>query len=461
MSSATNPLLIKNVDALVSCDDNDSLYHNVDIYIEAGLIKTIARDIDFAPDTQVINARGCFVYPGLINTHHHFFQAFARNRADLDWTKLSLIEWLDTIYPIFARMDEEVVYQASVVSIADLIKHGCTTAFDHMYNYNKHAGSHLVDRQFEAAELFGMRFVAGRGTNTLPMEEGSTIPPAMCEKTTDYLRDCERLISTFHDPSHGAMRQVAVAPCQIVNCYLDTFVESAALAKQHQVQFHTHLGEGESETLLQRFGLRGIELFEKNGILSENVWLAHGWEFNSEEIKTLASHASGVSHCPAPVFLVGDGITPVPEMAARKLKISLGVDGQASNDNSNLMECIRLAYLLQCLNARHIDYAVPEPYDFLKMATAGGAVCLGRKDIGAIAPGMAADLFGINMQGLENVGCAEDPKSYLAKVGHAQPTEFTVINGRPVWMNGEFPGLDEHRLFQAAKSSFDALYRET
>ena len=186
--------------------------------------------------TTVQDAAGWFVYPGLVNTHHHFFQCFVRNRADLDWTKLSVIEWLDRIYPIFSQLNEDCFYHSSVTAMAEMIKHGCTTAFDHQYNFPRHAGKRLIDRQFEAAELLGMRFHAGRGGNTLPKSEGSTIPDEMLETTDEFIADCARLIDTYHDTSPFSMRQVVVAPCQPVNCYRETFVESVALARDRGVR---------------------------------------------------------------------------------------------------------------------------------------------------------------------------------------------------------------------------------
>ena len=209
--------LLKNCAAIVP-SASDLVLTGQNMLIEVKQIAAIGPNLH-GPGAEVIDASGWFLYPGLINTHHHFFQCLVRNRAELDWTKLSVIEWLDLIYPVFSRLTEDQFYHSSVVALAELIKHGCTTAFDHQYNFPKHAGSRIVDRQFEAADLLGIRFHAGRGGNTLPKFEGSTIPDEMLETTDQFIGDCERLINTYHDASRFSMRQVVVVPCQPVNCY--------------------------------------------------------------------------------------------------------------------------------------------------------------------------------------------------------------------------------------------------
>ena len=427
-----------------------------DLLVEGPAIKAIGANLTAPPGAEVIDAAGWFIYPGLVNTHHHFFQTFVRNRADLDWTKLSVIQWLDRIYPIFSRLTEDAFYHASVVALAELVKHGCTTAFDHQYNFPRHAGSRIVDRQFEAADLFGVRLHAGRGGNTLPKSEGSTIPDEMLETTDGFIADCDRLISTYHDAAPFAMRQVAVAPCQPVNCYRETFVESARLARDKGVLLHTHVGEGESPVMRTRTGKRTVDYLEEMGFCGPDVWYAHGWELTHAELDRMAATGTGMSHCPEPVYLVGAEVTDIPAMQAKGLRIGLGVDGAASNDNSNLMHCIHSAYMLQCLVASTRKYPVPEPSAFLHYATMGGADLLGRTDIGLLLPGKAADLFAIDTRKLDYVGTRHDPVSLIAKVGIGTATDLTMVNGRIVWRGGEFPGLDEGALFASAEA---ALHR--
>ncbi len=446
--------LFTSCDAVVTCDNAGTVHRNVDMLVTDHQISIIANHIaasELPPNTEIIEASGHFIYPGLINTHHHFFQCFVRNHAHLDWTKYSVIEWLDLIYPLFAKLDEDCFYHSSVAAMGELIKHGCTTAFDHQYNFPKHAGKQLIDRQFDAAEILGMRFHAGRGGNTLPKSEGSTIPDEMCETTDEFINDCERLIDTYHDASPFSMRRVAVAPCQPVNSYIETFKESIALARDKQVLLHSHVGEGESEVIKQRTGMRTVDWCEDIGFVGKDVWLAHCWELNATEIEQLARTQTGVSHCPEPVYLVGAEVTPIPEMQSAGVRIGLGVDGAASNDNSNLMHCIHSAYMLQALVAATHNYPVPDPKTFLHYATRGGADLLHRPELGELGEGKAADLFMLDTRKMEYIGALQDPQSLITKLGISSDVDLTMINGRIVWRNGEFPGLDEHQMVAKAQ----------
>lgn len=452
--------LFKACDAIVSCDDDNTVHRHADLLVEGNTVKHIAStiaDSELHESANIIDARGHFVYPGLINTHHHFFQCFVRNHAHLDWTKLSVLQWLDKIYPLFSTLDEDCFYHSSVAAMGELIKHGCTTAFDHQYNYPRHAGKKLIDRQFEAADLFSMRFHAGRGGNSLPRSAGSTIPDEMRETTDEFIADSARLIDTYHDSSRHSMRQVAIAPCQPVNSYLDTFTESVVLARDKQVLLHSHVGEGESEVMRERTGMRTLDWCEKIGFIGRDVWLAHCWELNTDEIETLARTNTGVSHCPEPVCLVGAEVTPLPEMQSAGVRIGLGVDGAASNDNSNLMHCIHSAYMLQALVASAHNFSVPEPRTFLHYATRGGASLLNRPELGSLSPGMSADLFMLDTRNVDYIGAVHDPESLIAKVGISKPVDLTMVNGRIVWRNGEFPGLDESQLFAEAQSHVERV----
>ncbi len=393
----------------------------------------------------------------MINTHHHFFHSFERNRAALDWTKLTLIEWLDLIYPIFARLTEECFYHASLTAMAELIKHGCTTAMDHQYCFPRRAGTRLIDRQFEAAALLGLRFHAARGGNTLPKSEGSTIPEEMLETTDAFIADCERVIDAYHDPGPFSLRQVVVAPCQPVNCYKETLVQSVALARGKGVVLHTHAGEGESAVMEARSGQRTVAYLEDLGFAGRDTFYAHCWELTPDELSRLAATGTGVAHCPEPVYLVGAEITDIPAMDSLGVRLSLGVDGAASNDNSNLMHCIHSAYMLQCLVAKTRKHPVPAPATFLDYATKGGASALCRDDIGRLAPGMAADLFAIDTRRMDYVGTRHDPLSLIAKVGIGSPTDLTMINGQIVWADGAFTRADERDLFDKAEQALAKL----
>lgn len=447
-------ILFRNAAAIVT-SATGAVLRDADLLVEGPEIRAIGPGLE-TPGAEVIDATGWFLYPGLVNTHHHFFQTFVRNRVDLDWTRLSVIQWLDTIYPIFARLTEECFYHSSLTAMAELIKHGCTTAFDHQYNFPRHAGKRIVDRQFEAAAKLGLRFHAGRGGNTLPKSEGSTIPDEMRESTDEFIADCARLIDMYHDTGRFSMRQVVVAPCQPVNSYRETFIESVRLARDKGVFLHTHVGEGESPVMAARHGLRTVDYLEEIGFAGPDTFYAHCWELTPGEIRALAASGTGVAHCPEPVYLVGAEITDIPAMMAEGVRVSLGVDGTASNDNGSLMHCVHSAYMLQCLAAKSRAHPVPVPAEFLRMATEGGASCLGRADIGRLTPGMAADLFAIDTRRMDYVGTRHDPQSLIPKVGIGMAVDLTMINGRVVWAKGEFPGLDEAQMAAEAEAVLNA-----
>ena len=441
--------LLKDCAAVVT---GNEVLRDVDLLTDGPAIKAIGPGLS-APGAEVIDASGWFVYPGLVNTHHHFFQCFVRNRVELDWTKLSVIEWLDRIYPIFAQLTEESFYHSSLTAMAELAKHGCTTAFDHQYCFPRKAGKGIVNRQFEAAEKIGLRFHAGRGTNTLPKSEGSTIPDEMLETTDEFLADCERLIDAFHDGGPFSMRQVSLAPCQPVNCYRETFVESIRLARDKGAILHSHVGEGESEVIRARHGMRTVDYLEEMGFCGPDTFYAHCWELTEDELRKMAASGTGVSHCPEPVYLVGAEVTPIPAMEALGVRVGLGCDGAASNDNSNLMHCLHSAYMLQCLVASSRSHKVPEPATFLRYGTSGGASLLGRTDIGQLVPGMAADLFAIDSRRMDYVGTRHDPESLIPRVGIGMATDMTMVNGKIVWADGAFPGLDEREMVVEAEAA--------
>lgn len=458
METPVKKTLFRNAAAIVTCDARDAVRRNCDLLIEGPRIKAIGPGLD-AEGADIVDAEHCFIYPGLINTHHHFFQMFVRNLLSVDFPNMLVIEWLWEIYGIFKRIDADCIYHSSLAAMADLLKHGCTTAFDHQYCFTSHAGLELVDRQFEAADLLGIRYHAGRGANTLPMNEGSTVPDEMCETTDVFLSDCERLIDTYHDSEPFSMRQIVIAPCQPINCRKETFVESLALAREKGVRLHTHLGEGENTNMMERWGKRTLEWCREIGFVGEDVWYAHGWELTPEEYRVMAETRTGLSHCPAPAVLGGFHIIDMPAMRRSGMRLSLGVDGSATNDGSNLLDTLRMAFLMQCFHGKDRGGS-PAPCELLKMATAGGADILGRPDLGSLEVGKAADLFMIRTNRLEYVGAGHDPASLLARVGVTGPVDLTMVNGRVVYENGAFPGLDEETMFAEAERVCTSVIRK-
>ena len=450
-------ILIKNARAIVTCDANDKIYFDSDILIEGPKIVRIGKAIQETAE-DVIDASGKFVYPGLINTHHHFFQTFIRNLTSIDYSNISVLDWIEEIYEIFKYVDADVIYYSSLVAMADLLKHGSTTVFDHQYCYPRSAGKQLVDRQMDAAALLGIRFHAGRGANTLPKSEGSNVPDEMVESTDEFLQDCERLIDIYHDPNPYSMRQIVISPCQPINCYKDTFTESLNLARDKGVYLHTHLGEGENAAMVERWGKRTLEWCEDIGFVGPDVWVAHGWELTPEETIVMAKTKTGLSHCPAPATLGGFPIIDIPAMKRAGMRLSLGCDGSATNDGSNLLDSLRMAYLMQAFHSKNRGGS-PSAYEMLKIATVGGAGMMGRTDIGTLEPQKGADLFMIDTERLELSGALHNPKDLIARVGVTGPVWLTMVNGKVIYRDGVLPGVDEKQLAIEAEDTCTRVIR--
>jgi len=451
-------VLIKNARSIVTCDANDRIYYDCDILIEGPKIVRIAKAIQETAE-ETIDASGKFVYPGLVNTHHHFFQTFVRNLTSIDYPNMSVLDWIEEIYEIFKYVDADVIYYSSLVAMADLLKHGSTTVFDHQYCFPRSAGKRLVDRQMDAAAQLGVRFHAGRGANTLPKSEGSNVPDEMVESTDEFLQDCERLIDTYHDPNLYSMCQIVISPCQPINCYKDTFIESLHLARDKGVYLHTHLGEGENAAMVERWGKRTLEWCEDIGFVGPDVWVAHGWELTPEEYSVMAKTKTGLSHCPAPATLGGFPIIDILAMDKAGMRLSLGCDGSATNDGSSLLDSLRMAYVMQAFHSKDRGGS-PSSYEMLKIATVGGAKMMGRKDIGTLEPEKGADLFMIDTEKLELSGALHDPANLIAKTGVTGPVWLTMVNGKVVYREGVLLGVDEKQLAKEAENACTRVIRD-
>lgn len=451
-------ILIKQAAAIVTCDGEDRVFRDCDLLIEGPKILSIGKDLS-AEGARVINGEGKFVYPGLVNTHHHFFQTFVRNLTAIDYPNMMVMDWIDKIYRIFQIIDSDVIYYSTLTAFADLIKHGCTCAFDHQYCYTNKTGKTPVDRQMEAAELLGIRYHAGRGTNTLPRSMGSGIPDNMLETTEEYLKDCERLIQTYHDPNPCSMRQIVMAPCQPINCCEDTFRETVIMAREKGVRMHTHLGEGENAAMVERYGKRTMDWCADMGFIGEDVWYAHDWEVTPKEYRILAETKTGISHCPSPAILGGFPILDIKGMKDAGILISLGCDGSATNDSSNLLDALRMAYMMQANHTKERGGCV-SAYEMLKVATINGARTLGRPDLGSLEPGKGADLFLIDTRKLELAGALHDPRNLIARVGLTGEVWLTMINGKVVFENGVLTGIDEEKLAAQGEAICTKIIRE-
>ena len=438
-------LLIRHIAQLVTCDDRDRILQNADLYCEDGFIKTIGHDLD-VPADRVIDGSHMFCYPGLVNTHHHLYQVFSRNLPQVQ--NMELFDWLRTLYEIWKNLDADVIRPSSLTGMGELMKHGCTTCFDHHYVFPAGSGD-LLGAQFAAADELGIRMYASRGSMDLSKKDGGLPPDSVVQTVDEILRDSVHAIETYHDASYGAMHRVALAPCSPFSVSAELLRQSAVLARQYGVRLHTHLCEtkDEEEFMLAREGVRPLAYMERLGWIGSDVWFAHGIHFNDEELRLLAQTGTGVAHCPISNMKLSSGVARIPEMLARGVPVGLAVDGSASNDGSSLLEELRVAYLLHRLTSSR---QAPTGYDVLKMATRGSARLLGRDDIGQLSEGKCADLFMIDARRLELVGCGCDAGSVLGTVGVRGPVDYTVVQGRVTVEGGRLVTVDEERLAREA-----------
>ena len=430
-------LLVKNVRHLVTCDDSDRLLDGVNVFVRDGVIAGIGQEEWTA---------------GLINTHHHLYQTFSRNLPQVQ--NMELFPWLKTLYEIWKHVDDDVVYYSSLTGMGELLKTGCTTCLDHHYVFPKAAGSGLLDAQFAAADALGMRFHATRGSMDLSVKDGGLPPDSVVQTVDEILRDSEEAVRKYHDSSRYSMHQVALAPCSPFSVTGDLLRESAVLARELKVRLHTHLAEtkDEEQFTLSNFGMRPLEYMESLGWVGPDVWYAHGIHFNDEELLRLAQTGTGVAHCPISNMKLSSGVAKIPQMLKLGVPVGLAVDGSASNDGSNLLEEMRVAYLLHRLNW---SQEAPSGYDILRMATRGSARILGREDLGQIAVGMAADFFLVDTERIELVGAQFDPMSMLCTVGLKGSVDYTVVNGQVVVRDGRLTRVDEGQTVEKANQTVD------
>ena len=443
-------LFVKNASAIVTCDEQDTVLENAGILIRDGAVAYIGAESQEAD--EVLDASGCIVYPGLINTHHHLYQTFSRNLPQVQ--NMELFDWLRTLYEIWKNLDGDAIYHSSVVGMGELLKTGCTTVFDHHYVFPGGAGD-LLEAQFAAAGDLGVRMAASRGSMDLSKKDGGLPPDSVVQTVDEILRDCRRAVEKYHDPRPLSMRTVALAPCSPFSVSAELLRQSAILARDLGVRLHTHLCETKDEEryVLEKHGKRPLAYMEDLGWVGPDVWYAHGIHFNDEELKLLADTGTGVAHCPISNMKLSSGVCRLPEMLELGVPVGLAVDGSASNDGSNLLEELRAAYLLHRLCSSE---KAPSGYDLLKIATRGSARVLGRADIGSLEPGKAGDLFMIRRDRLELVGADLDVKSMLGTVGFKGPVDATVVNGRVVVKDGRLTGIDEEKAVREARACCQA-----
>lgn len=451
-----NQILLKNADAVITCDDQDRLLRNYDILIEDNVIKQIAENIE-APEAKVISLEGKFVYPGLINTHHHLLQAFTRNIPAVQNSEL--FDWLMYLYEVWKKVNPDYIYYSSMVAMGEFVKYGGTTMFDQHFAFPRSSDKKIIDRQFDAAKELGLRFHAGRSAFTRGKDQGGLPPMELIETTAEVIDDTARLVDKFHDPSEFSMQQVVFAACSPFSVDTEVMTESAKAARELNIRLHTHLCEtkDEEDYCLEVYGARPLDWAEECGWAGSDVWYAHAIHLTDDEVRRMGKAGTGVAHNPVSNMKLSSGVCKVPLMLESNVPVGLAVDGCGSNDASNLLADLRTCFLLHRLNSS--DKA-PTAYQTLKLATRGSADVLGRSDIGQLAEGKAADLFVLDIDQLEFVGATLDPMAMLGTIGYAQPVWMTMINGKIVFKDGKLQGIDEEKIKKEASDYVAGVYAD-
>ncbi len=454
-------LLVRNAAILVTMDDHRREIAGGGLFIRDGFIEQVGETGEL-PDQadEILDLSDHIIFPGLINTHHHFYQTLTR--AVPAAQDANLFHWLKTLYPIWARMGPEDIFISTQTALAELALSGCTAASDHLYLYPN--GSRLDD-EIEAALQVGVRLHASRGSMSLGESKGGLPPDSVVEEEADILRDSQRLIETYHNPDPGSMVQVVLAPCSPFSVTADLMRRSAELARDYGVHLHTHLAETKDEEVfcLEQFGYRPVAYMQHLDWVGEDVWFAHSVHVEEGEIKVYASTGCGVAHCPSSNMRLASGIAPVLEMLQAGVKVGLGVDGSASNDGSHLLGEARQAMLLArvragLLGASRSDQAAPPimtARQAIEIATRGSAAVLGRPDLGSLAVGKCADFFALDLNRLGFAGGLHDPVAAAVFCAPVQ-ADYTVVAGKFVIKEGclvtvDLPGLIERHNRAARK----------
>ncbi len=444
-------LLIKNAH-IVTMDDHQREIPEGGLFIRRGLIQEVGpmRELPETAD-EVLDLKGHIVFPGLVNTHHHFYQTLTR--AVPAAQDANLFNWLKTLYPIWARLTPEDIFISTQTALAELALSGCTTAADHLYLFPN--GSKLDDEIAAASEV-GLRLQASRGSMSLGESQGGLPPDSVVDTEENILKDSQRLIEKYHDAKTGAMTQIVLAPCSPFSVTGELMKQSAKLAREYGVHLHTHLAETEDEEqfCLDKFGHRPVGYMQEVDWIGDDVWFAHAVWVNHEEIDLFAKHKCGVAHCPTSNMRLASGIAPVKNYLKAGVNVGLGVDGSASNDGSHLLAEVRNAMLVSRVNDGMTGFSLSNDpsrklmttREALHLGTVGGAAVLGRKDIGSLEAGKCADFFAVNLNRIGYAGM-HDP---VAAVVFGQPVnvDYTVVNGKFIVREGQLVTVDERKLVE-------------
>jgi cytosine/adenosine deaminase-related metal-dependent hydrolase len=452
-------LLIKNA-YIVTMDDHQREIPEGGLFVRDGFIEKVGQtsSLSYSAD-EVLDLKGHVVLPGLVNTHHHFYQTLTR--AVPAAQDANLFNWLKALYPIWARIQPDDIFTSTQTALAELALSGCTTASDHLYLF---PNASKLDDEIAAALEVGLRLQASRGSMSLGESKGGLPPDSVVDTEENILKDSQRLIEKYHDAKAGAMTQIVLAPCSPFSVTSDLMKQSAKLAREYGVHLHTHLAETEDEEqfCMQMFGHRPVGYMQEVDWVGNDVWFAHAVWVNDEEIKVFAKHNCGVAHCPTSNMRLASGIAPVKEYRRAGVNVGLGVDGSASNDGSHLLAEVRNAMLVSRVKEGLTGYsASPSPSgggqgggdrklmtarEALHLGTRGGAAVLGRNDIGSLEPGKCADFFAVNLNRLEFTGM-HDPVSAIV-FGQSVHVDYTVVNGKFIVKEGQLATVNQGRLIE-------------
>jgi cytosine/adenosine deaminase-related metal-dependent hydrolase len=447
-------LLVRNASLLVTFDDHRREIPGGGLFVRDGFIEQASPTSELPPSAdEVLDLTDHILLPGLINTHHHFYQTLTR--AIPAAQDANLFNWLKTLYPIWGRMTPEDIRISTRTALAELALSGCTTASDHLYIYPN--GCRLDDEIFAALEV-GVRLQASRGSMSLGESKGGLPPDHAVEDEQFTIKDSQRLIEQYHDPNPGAMTQIVLAPCSPFSVTASLMRHSASLAREYGVHLHTHLAETEDEEAfcLQKFGHRPVAYMDILNWIGPDVWFAHSVYVNEAEIQQYAETGCGVAHCPTSNMRLASGIAPIVQMLTAGVKVGLGVDGSASNDGSHLLAEARQAMLTARVREGLTGFSRSDDASrklmtarqALELATRGGAAVLGRDDLGSLEPGKCADFCAVNLNRLEYAGAQHDP---VAAVVFCQPcnVDYTVVGGKFVVKDGQLTTLEMGRQIEA------------
>ena len=435
-------VVIKNADLVISMDEGRRILTNHDIVISQGEIQKVEKNTQLNGGEEIIDAAGCLVTPGLVNTHHHLFQSLTK--AVPGGQNALLFGWLQTLYPIWSRFGPEEIRISTILGLSELALSGCTMSSDHLYLF---PNGITLDDTIHAAYEVGLRFYPTRGSMSIGESLGGLPPDNLVEKEKDIIKDCIRVVDKFNDINASSMIRVGLAPCSPFSVTRELMRDTAILARDKGVTLHTHLAENDEDIAysLEKFGCRPGQYAEDLGWTGKDVWHAHCVKLDTQEINLFARSHTGVSHCPCSNCRLGSGIAPIREMLSNGVNVGLGVDGSASNDSGSLVSEARQAMLLQRVsNGADAMSAM----DALELATRGGADILGRPECGRIQTGARGDLAIWDISGIDSAG-SWDPAAML--LAGPRKVKHLIVEGRVIVSYGNLITINMEEVLKEAK----------